>query len=286
MDLLHKDEQRHKSGKHIRTDILALLSNIKNCVHRVGFTEDTTNALIANALHLTNCYACIPRWGIGNFVICSLMRLTVAESGKVVALILILKCHPYSVAPFMLQILLLLCKNKCHIIIHIHMPERTSAMQEQMPHHHSYTHARKDETFLVRWLKEIALENKMDRCNEFQNKWNTMTAILAKLPQKQVFFIDVNIIETGNNDEDLEKRLQKAEAHIEAARLLAFYQCFGSAKIASSSFLLVCSTSVLGMLAVALACAQKQRAITSGSPKDRQHAYVQGGRGFVCPASR
>ncbi|KAM7271271.1 hypothetical protein ACFE04_030485 [Oxalis oulophora] len=175
------------------------------------------------------------------------MRLTVAESGKVVALILILKCHPYSVAPFMLQILLLLCKNKCHIIIHIHMPEMTSAMQEQMPHHHSYTHARKDKTFLVRWQKEIALENKMDRCNEFQSKnffmdevevigsalqcvylctltdkWSIMAAILGKLPQRQVFLIDVNLLETGNNAEDLEKKLKKVEAHIEAARLLAF----------------------------------------------------------------
>ncbi|KAM7270548.1 hypothetical protein ACFE04_029762 [Oxalis oulophora] len=177
MDLLHIDEQRHKSGQYIRTDILALLSNIKNCVDKVGSTEDTTNALIAYALHLTNCYG-IPRWGIENFVICSLMRLTVAESGKVVALNLILKCHPYSVAPFMLQILLLLCKSKCHIIIHIHMPERTSAMQEQIPHHHSYTHARKDETFLVRWLKCVYLCTLTD-------KWSTMAVILAKFPQKQ-----------------------------------------------------------------------------------------------------
>ncbi|KAM7272081.1 hypothetical protein ACFE04_031295 [Oxalis oulophora] len=73
-----------------------------------------------------------------------------------------------------------------------------------------------------------------------------MSAILAKLPQKQVFLIDVNLLETGNNAEDLEKKLKKAEAHVEAARLLAFYQ---------------------------------QRAITSGSPKDRHHAYVKGGRG-------
>ncbi|KAM7270417.1 hypothetical protein ACFE04_029631 [Oxalis oulophora] len=47
-----------QSGQHITTDILAFLSNIKNCVDKVGPTEDTTNALIAYALHLTNRYAC------------------------------------------------------------------------------------------------------------------------------------------------------------------------------------------------------------------------------------
>ncbi|KAM7274316.1 hypothetical protein ACFE04_028980 [Oxalis oulophora] len=123
-----------------------------------------------------------------------------------------------------------------------------SSNQEQATDHHSYTHARKSETFLVRWLKEIALDNKIDicllvieeGCKEFQSKsffmdevevidcalqciylctltdkWSTMAATLSKLPQKQGTEINV---------EDLEKRLKKAEAHIEAGRILAFYQ--------------------------------------------------------------
>ncbi|KAJ4841236.1 hypothetical protein Tsubulata_022373 [Turnera subulata] len=106
----------------------------------------------------------------------------------------------------------------------------------------------KDETFLVRWLKEIALENKLEMCllvieegcmelringffkNEIEaidcalqciylctvmDKWSTMAAILSKLPQKQ----DAEIWLDG-----LEKRIKLAEAHVEAGRLLALYQ--------------------------------------------------------------
>lgn len=102
----------------------------------------------------------------------------------------------------------------------------------------------KVESFLVRWLREIALENKLDLClvvidegcrdfghncffkDEVEavdsalqciyrcsstDQWSNMATILSKLPQLQ-----------GNAD--LEGRLKLAEAHIEAGRILAFYQ--------------------------------------------------------------
>ncbi|KAF8030750.1 hypothetical protein BT93_D0053 [Corymbia citriodora subsp. variegata] len=102
----------------------------------------------------------------------------------------------------------------------------------------------KVESFLVRWLREIASENKLDLClvvidegckdfghncffkDEVEavdstlqciyrcsstDQWSNMATILSKLPQVQ-----------GNAD--LEGRRKLAEAHIEAGRILAFYQ--------------------------------------------------------------
>ncbi|XP_059628990.1 MAG2-interacting protein 2 [Cornus florida] len=107
---------------------------------------------------------------------------------------------------------------------------------------------KKADSFLVRWLKEIALENKLDIClmvieegfkdlpneNIFRDeaevvdcalqciylcsvtdRWSTMSSILSKLPQLR----DSDVCTKG-----LEKRLKMAEGHIEAGRLLAFYQ--------------------------------------------------------------
>ncbi|KDP42146.1 hypothetical protein JCGZ_03013 [Jatropha curcas] len=106
----------------------------------------------------------------------------------------------------------------------------------------------KDGSFLVRWLKEIALENKLDiclivieeGCRELQgngffkdnteaaecalqcvylctvtDRWSTLATILSKIPQNQ----DTEIYIDG-----LDKRLTLAKGHIEAGRLLAFYQ--------------------------------------------------------------
>ncbi|XP_054797904.1 MAG2-interacting protein 2 isoform X2 [Prosopis cineraria] len=106
----------------------------------------------------------------------------------------------------------------------------------------------KEESFLVRWLKENALENKLDiclsvieeGCREFQSnaffkneveavdcalqciylstvtdKWSVMAGILSKLPQLQ---------DGALQAENFERRLRVAEGHIEAGRLLAFYQ--------------------------------------------------------------
>ncbi|XP_028806651.1 MAG2-interacting protein 2 isoform X2 [Neltuma alba] len=105
-----------------------------------------------------------------------------------------------------------------------------------------------EESFLVRWLKENALENKLDiclsvieeGCRDFQSnaffkneievvdcalqciylttvtdKWSIMAAILSKLPQLHDGALQV---------ENFERRLRVAEGHIEAGRLLAFYQ--------------------------------------------------------------
>lgn len=106
----------------------------------------------------------------------------------------------------------------------------------------------KNESFLVRWMKEVALENKLDLClmiieegcrdiksNRFfrdeveaidcalqciylctlTDRWSTMSLILSKLPQRQ---------DMETYIEELEQRRKLAEEHIEAGRLLAFYQ--------------------------------------------------------------
>ncbi|WJX34291.1 hypothetical protein P8452_22417 [Trifolium repens] len=105
-----------------------------------------------------------------------------------------------------------------------------------------------EESFLVRWLKEMALQNKLDMClvvieegcRNFQSnvyfeteveavdcalqciylctvtdRWSIMAAILSKLPQMHDGAVQA---------ESLERRLRVAEGHIEAGRLLAFYQ--------------------------------------------------------------
>ncbi|CAN1250963.1 MAG2-interacting protein 2 [Linum perenne] len=113
---------------------------------------------------------------------------------------------------------------------------------------HQYAIHHENKSFLVSWLKEMALENKLDiclkvieegckdlRCNGFfkdeieamdcalqciylctvTDRWSTMGAILSKLPQKQDVRAPGDI---------LEKKLKLAEGHIEAGRLLSFYQ--------------------------------------------------------------
>ncbi|KAM0071082.1 putative transcription factor WD40-like family [Helianthus debilis subsp. tardiflorus] len=102
------------------------------------------------------------------------------------------------------------------------------------------------ESFLVRWMKEIAMENKIEVClvvieegckeflgnvffrNEAEavdcavqclylctatDKWSTMASILFKLPHLQ-----------GYEVEGLKKQLKLAEGHVEAGRLLNLYQ--------------------------------------------------------------
>lgn len=111
-----------------------------------------------------------------------------------------------------------------------------------------------DESFLIKWMKEIAMENKLnicllvieEGCREFKgigifrdeveatecalqclylcpvtDKWNIMAAILSKLPQMQEY---LDSTDTVICLEGLEKRLKLAEGHIEAGRLLAYYQ--------------------------------------------------------------
>ncbi|KZV17213.1 hypothetical protein F511_04014 [Dorcoceras hygrometricum] len=99
------------------------------------------------------------------------------------------------------------------------------------------------DSFLIRWLKEIAAQNKLELClrvveeacrdfvanrffkNETElvdcsleciylctdvNRWSTMSAILSKLPQMR--------------GEDIKQKFKLAEGHVEAGRLLASYQ--------------------------------------------------------------
>ncbi|KAH0691659.1 hypothetical protein KY289_019017 [Solanum tuberosum] len=102
------------------------------------------------------------------------------------------------------------------------------------------------ESFLVRWLKEIATENKLEMCSvvieegsrEVQNnnffhneaevvdcalqciyacsgtdRWSTMASILSKLPFPR-----------DSEAASLKERLRLTEGHIEAGRILALYQ--------------------------------------------------------------
>ncbi|XP_071709835.1 MAG2-interacting protein 2 [Rutidosis leptorrhynchoides] len=102
------------------------------------------------------------------------------------------------------------------------------------------------DSFLVRWLKEVAMENKIEVClivieegckefmgsNFFRNegevvdcalqclylitatdKWSTMASLLSKLPALH-----------GSEVDDLKKKLKLAEGHVEAGRLLTLYQ--------------------------------------------------------------
>ncbi|XP_022971815.1 MAG2-interacting protein 2 isoform X2 [Cucurbita maxima] len=104
-----------------------------------------------------------------------------------------------------------------------------------------------NESFLVKWMKEIASENKLEICllvieegcrdfktNEFfrsdveavdcalqciylstlTDRWSTMAGILSKLPQ----------IQDTKSSDDLKRRLKLAEGHVEAQRLLSYYQ--------------------------------------------------------------
>ncbi|PRQ60502.1 putative transcription factor WD40-like family [Rosa chinensis] len=124
----------------------------------------------------------------------------------------------------------------------------TSVSQGWLTDDHHAADGNKDESFLVRWLKEAAYENKLDicllvieeGCKDFQSnslfndeveaidcalqciylctstdKWSTMAAILSKLPQMQGSEISFA---------SLERRLKLAEGHIDVGRLLAFYQ--------------------------------------------------------------
>ncbi|CAA0813048.1 MAG2-interacting protein 2 [Striga hermonthica] len=102
------------------------------------------------------------------------------------------------------------------------------------------------DSFLVRWMIEVATQNKLDicsiiieegcrdmaktylfkdqvelvdcalRCIYFctdVDSWSTMSTILSKLPQLRDL-----------EDEDIKDRLKLAEGHVEAGRLLAYYQ--------------------------------------------------------------
>ncbi|KAL0317965.1 UNVERIFIED_CONTAM: MAG2-interacting protein 2, partial [Sesamum angustifolium] len=102
------------------------------------------------------------------------------------------------------------------------------------------------DSFLVRWLKELASQNKLDMCliiieegcrdmanhhffkDEVElvdcalqcvylcndlDRWSTMSTILSKLPQMR----DIEA-------KDIKHRLKLAEGHVEAGRLLTYYQ--------------------------------------------------------------
>ncbi|CAM8900818.1 unnamed protein product [Rhodiola kirilowii] len=111
-----------------------------------------------------------------------------------------------------------------------------------------YINLEAPESFLVKWLIEITTGNSLELCSmvmeegcrdvhsmrffrdEYEavncalhciyrctalDSWNKMTAILSKLPQLQ---------HSSLHTESLSKQLKVAEGHIEAGRLLAYYQ--------------------------------------------------------------
>ncbi|XP_022723138.1 MAG2-interacting protein 2 isoform X1 [Durio zibethinus] len=139
-------------------------------------------------------------------------------------------------------------RNKAIPFMHKKSQSVTLAAQDQIADGHSLVDHTKGDSFLVRWLKEISLANKVDvwlmvigeGCRELQSsgffkdavevvdcalqcvyiftvtdRWSTMAEIFSKLPRKQDSEICI-----GN----LDRRCKVAEGHIEAGRLLAFYQ--------------------------------------------------------------
>ncbi|KAL2555078.1 MAG2-interacting protein 2 [Forsythia ovata] len=125
------------------------------------------------------------------------------------------------------------------------IPSATTIPGDEVTVDHS-TLDKLTDSFLVRWLKEIAGQHKLDTClmiieegcwdienNHFfkdeaevvdcalqcvylcsaVDRWSTMSAILSKLPRIQDF-----------EAEDLKQRLKLAEGHVEAGRFLAYYQ--------------------------------------------------------------
>ncbi|CAN7080553.1 unnamed protein product [Brassica oleracea var. botrytis] len=116
-----------------------------------------------------------------------------------------------------------------------------------MQKRYSGTAKHNEESFLVKWLKEIAAKSDMDLCSKVieegctdlytvclfkdevevvdcalqclymckvTDKWNVMATMLSKLPK----------IQDIPGGEDIQKRLKLAEGHIEAGRLLELYQ--------------------------------------------------------------
>ncbi|VVB17346.1 unnamed protein product [Arabis nemorensis] len=115
-----------------------------------------------------------------------------------------------------------------------------------MQKRYSGTNNQNEESFLVKWLKEMAAKSDMDLCSKVieegcmdlytacffkdevevvdcalqclylckvTDKWNVMATMLSKLPKIH----DIH-------GEDIQKRLKLAEGHIEAGRLLEHYQ--------------------------------------------------------------
>ncbi|RVW88962.1 MAG2-interacting protein 2 [Vitis vinifera] len=196
--------------------------------------------------------------------------VALAESGKIGALNLLFKRHPYTLTPSMLEILAAVPETipvqtygqllpgrspptsfalreedwvECEKMVSFinRLPEdkdssiriRTEPIVRQILGFSGHqlmnflVDYKKAESFLVRWLKEVALENKLDiclmvieeGCKDYENRWSTMTAILSKLPHVQVRDYD-GMVSLHILDEGLEQRLKLAEGHIEAGRLL------------------------------------------------------------------
>ncbi|PSS04479.1 MAG2-interacting protein [Actinidia chinensis var. chinensis] len=77
---------------------------LSECVDRVGPTEEAVRALIAHGLHLTDQFS-VQEYNKFRHMPINEAAVTLAESGKIGALNLLFKRHPYSLTPFMLEIL-------------------------------------------------------------------------------------------------------------------------------------------------------------------------------------
>ncbi|KAH7668338.1 WD40-repeat-containing domain-containing protein [Dioscorea alata] len=124
---------------------------------------------------------------------------------------------------------------------------------------HTVKDYKQGDSFLVRWLKEVAAENKLDICLSvienacgdspiaglfkdeseliettlqciylcsLTDQWNIMASILSKLPRKTLRDKSANDDKelSPKHVDKLEKRIKIAEGHVEVGRLLAYYQ--------------------------------------------------------------
>ncbi|KAE8723929.1 MAG2-interacting protein 2 [Hibiscus syriacus] len=101
----------------------------------------------------------------------------------------------------------------------------TLANQEQIADDHSVVDHIEGDSFLVRWLKEISFANKLDIClMVIEEGCRELTAVASS----RMRLVRSSVLDYIRDSEIcigiLEQRCKVAEGHIEAGRLLAFYQ--------------------------------------------------------------
>ncbi|KAM7251142.1 hypothetical protein ACFE04_023025 [Oxalis oulophora] len=213
---------KEQSGQHITTDILALLSNIKNCVDKVGPNEDDAWDFCLPASHFDYCNIEI-RWRFSLMCRDTLeilidvqnrARNIDSHSGQLdITQELTVLVQTY--AKRCLESVWLSVDELCECYIGTRIE-----LEILIPTVDSSDNAR-----LETMLRTLRKDSKRQR-----SSYRSTTRLLAFYQYAQHQFLLLNML---------------VVAHIEAARLLSFYQ------YAHHQFL------VLNMLAVALACAQK-----------------------------
>ncbi|KAM7250511.1 hypothetical protein ACFE04_022394 [Oxalis oulophora] len=249
---------KEQSGQHITTDILALLSNIKNCVDKVGPTEELTvlvqtyakrclGSVWLSVDELCECY-------IGTRIELEILIPTVDSSITQELTVLV-----QTYAKRCLESVWLSVDELCECYIGTRIE-----LEILIPTVDSSDNAR-----LETMLRTLRKDSKRQR-----SSYRSTTRLLAFYQYAQHQFLLLNML---------------VVAHIEAARLLSFYQyahhqflvlnMLAVALACAQKFTLLRTYSVYVLVLLLMAHLNKQRAISSGSQGNDRHAYVKGGRG-------